>query len=69
MPDLINDPKQRVTITDLPMPFIAVNFPMIHQEHEETLEYRAMIHQEHEETLRILKKTFVALRVPSWINP
>ena len=29
MPDLINDPEQRVTIMDVPVPFIVVNFPMI----------------------------------------
>ncbi|MBT4139696.1 MAG: hypothetical protein HOE48_17385 [Candidatus Latescibacteria bacterium] len=29
MPDHINDPQNRVTIMDLPTPFIVVNFPMI----------------------------------------
>jgi ectoine hydroxylase-related dioxygenase (phytanoyl-CoA dioxygenase family) len=29
MPDHIKDPQQRVTIMDLPTPFIVVNFPMI----------------------------------------
>lgn len=29
MNDVINDPQQRVTIMDLPVPFIVVNFPMI----------------------------------------
>ena len=29
MSDLINDPEQRVTIMDLPTPFVVANFPMI----------------------------------------
>ena len=29
MPDVIGDPEQRVTILDVPTPFIVVNFPMI----------------------------------------
>ena len=29
MSDVIGDPEQRVTIMDLPSPFVVVNFPMI----------------------------------------
>lgn len=29
MPDYLKDPEQRVTVMDLPTPFIVVNFPMI----------------------------------------